>query len=72
VPPGAEAVSPAACFSLSTSALVSSRCDPTGRRGSAIDPNRTRRSRTTGWPIASHMFLTWRDRPSCSTIEIID
>ena len=40
---------------------------PGGCASSVIGPIRTRFSRTTGWPIASHMWRTWRLRPSWIT-----
>ena len=42
---------------------------PTFRAASLIDPIRTRRSRTTGWPMASHMLRTCLVLPSWIAID---
>ena len=44
--------------------LVGSARQRPGRVRSASGPMRTRTSRVTGWPIASHIRRTWRLRPS--------
>ena len=47
----------------------SSRKSPGRSRSSVIGPIATRRRRSTGWPIASHMLRTCRLRPSRTTID---
>ncbi len=60
----------AECLSIATSLVVKGlqlqSCLVTE---SAIGPIRTRRSRSTGCPIARHILRTWRERPSWMVIS---
>ena len=61
----------AAACSRATSASFRSLQRPGRSFGSRSGPIATRRSDDTGWPIASHMFRTWRFLPSRTVISSV-